>query len=104
MTSPRLPATAVVIGRDEPRGGISGQRLEDVEAVRAGVARRRALRRRSSAPHPGSCSMADFLSWLGDHSLLWWIGLIVGALGAAAAVLPGELRKVRDKQQRGQRP
>lgn len=48
--------------------------------------------------------MADFLSWLGDHSLLWWIGLIVGALGAAAAVLPGELRKVRDKQQRGQRP
>lgn len=48
--------------------------------------------------------MSDFLSWLGDHSLLWWIGLIVGALGAAAAVLPGELRKAREKHQRGQRP
>lgn len=48
--------------------------------------------------------MSDFLSWLGDHSLLWWIGLIIGALGATALVLPGELRKFREKQQRRQHP
>lgn len=48
--------------------------------------------------------MSDFLSWLGDHSVLGLAGLIVGALGATAAVLPGELRKARENRQRGQRP
>jgi hypothetical protein len=48
--------------------------------------------------------MSDFLSWLGDHSILGLVGLIVGAVGAAAAVLPGELRKARENRQCGQRP
>lgn len=48
--------------------------------------------------------MSDFLSWLSDRSLLGWIGLIVGALGAAAGVLPRELRKIRERQTPARRP
>jgi len=36
--------------------------------------------------------------WARDRSLLGWFGVILGALGAAAAVLPGELRSVGETQ------
>jgi hypothetical protein len=48
--------------------------------------------------------MSDFLSWLGEKSFLGWIGLIIGALGAAALVVPGELRKIRERQPPVRRP
>lgn len=44
--------------------------------------------------------MSDFLSWLGGISWLGWLGLIIGAFGAVATVLPGDLRKIRDREQR----